>query len=103
MSAIQNYWVFLASGIVLNLTPGSDSLYILPQFIDPSVAGSPVPFLLLGLTFFTTGTLWRLFLAFAASTLSKALRENKTLGRILNKVSGVVFLGLGLKIALEKR
>ena len=30
---IQHYWVFLATGIVLNLTPGQDTLYIVGRSI----------------------------------------------------------------------
>jgi len=161
MSAIHDYWMFLVSGIILNITPGSDTIYILTRSVSQgrkaglySVLGistgclvhtflaslglsivlarsvalfsvvkyigalylvflgvrtllskgsDPVPFLVLGLTFFTTGTIWCLVLSFASSLISRKLRENKKIGRLLNKAAGAVFIGLGMKIALEKK
>jgi threonine/homoserine/homoserine lactone efflux protein len=42
-------------------------------------------------------------LAFAASALSNVLRKSSKMGAIMQKLSGAVLFGLGLKIALEKR
>jgi len=78
-------------------------LSFLPQFISPNSGHSPVPFLILGCTFLTTGTIWCMVLAFAASALSNALRKNPKIGSIMQRLCGVVFVGLGLKIALERR
>jgi len=37
------------------------SFSVSPQFINPDFAKGTLPFILLGLTFMTTGTLWCLF------------------------------------------
>jgi threonine/homoserine/homoserine lactone efflux protein len=42
-------------------------------------------------------------LAFSASTLSDAIRKSPKISAIMQKLCGAVFVGLGLKIALEKR
>jgi RhtB (resistance to homoserine/threonine) family protein len=78
-------------------------LSFLPQFINPNAGHSPIPFLILGCTFLTTGTIWCMALAFAASALSGVLRKNPKISAIMQKLCGTMFIGLGLKIALEKR
>jgi len=74
----------------------------LPQFIDPLYRHSVLPFLALGLTFVFTGTLWCLILAQFAGVLSSRLRDQPNIAVILNKVSGTVLVGLGLKLALSQ-
>ena len=76
-------------------------LSFLPQFINAGQTKGPIPFLILGITFVTTGTIWCLILAYSSSLMTKTLRENVRLGKYLQKISGVIFLGLGLKIALK--
>ena len=71
-------------------------LALLPQFVKGS-AENPVPFLILGLTFIFIGTLWSLFLVAASSFISSSLRSSK-FSTYLNKISGVIFIALGLNI-----
>lgn len=73
-----------------------------PQFIDPSYANSTLSFLILGITFAVTGLVWCLCLALLASRFSQKLRDNPAIELMLNKVSGVVFIGLGIKLLTEK-
>jgi RhtB (resistance to homoserine/threonine) family protein len=99
-------WKVYRQGLLTNVLNPKVALFFLsflPQFIDPGAGSDPVPFLVLGLTFFTTGTIWCLVLSFASSLISRKLRENKKIGRLLNKAAGAVFIGLGMKIALEKK
>ncbi len=74
----------------------------LPQFVDPSYGHTVVPFLLLGLTFVCTGTLWCLVLATSAARLSHRLKSNSTIASAMTKVSGTVLIGLGVKLALTQ-
>ncbi|ADK82403.1 Lysine exporter protein (LYSE/YGGA) [Sediminispirochaeta smaragdinae DSM 11293] len=76
-------------------------LSFLPQFIDPHTAHGIGGFLLLGMTFLTTGTLWCLALACAASRISAGLRSNRTWGNYLQKTSGVIFILLGAKLLVH--
>lgn len=92
-------------GLFTNLLNPKVALFflsLLPQFINPDNANGPIPFLILGVTFMTTGTLWCLFLAHSASLITKTLRENDRIGKIMQKVSGFVFIGLGIKILMDK-
>ncbi|WP_435980719.1 LysE family transporter [Psychrobacter sp. DM4] len=53
---------------------------------------------MLGLTFAVTGFVWCLCLALLAAQFSQKLRENPAIKSILNRVSGLVFIGLGVKL-----
>lgn len=73
-------------------------LSLLPQFINPQSANGAIPFLILGVTFMTTGTIWCLILAYSASYVTTTLRNNTTIGKVMQKLSGVVFIALGLRL-----
>ncbi|MDR4934911.1 LysE family translocator [Rossellomorea marisflavi] len=91
-------------GLLTSLTNPKVSLFFIafmPQFIDPNVT-SPVPFLILGLTFTITGLLWCLFVAYFSSYVTKTLRGNQKVGQVLNKVTGVIFIGMGIKLLQTK-
>lgn len=88
---------------VLNPKVALFFLAFLPQFINPDYATGSLPFLILGITFMATGTLWCLFLAYAASQITKTLRTNDRIGLIMQRVSGLVFIGLGLKLLGQKQ
>ncbi|WP_088068078.1 LysE family translocator [Gottfriedia luciferensis] len=87
-------------GILTSLTNPKVSLFFLsflPQFIDTKASG-PIPFLILGLTFTATGLLWCLFVAYFSSYVTKKLRGNQKIGMVLNKVTGIIFIGMGIKL-----
>lgn len=88
------------------LNPKVAMFYIafLPQFIDPMYSTTAVPFMILGLTFTFTGTLWCITLAWFAASVFSSLRQNAKFALYLNKVCGSVLIGLGLRLAfVEKR
>ena len=92
-------------GLITNLFNPKVALFFLsflPQFINTDNAYGAIPFLLLGATFITTGTIWCLVLAYSASFMTKLLRRNKSIGMSMQKLSGAVFIILGLKLALNK-
>ena len=74
-------------------------LAFLPQFITPSKLEDPVPFVLLGITFAIIGVIWYLTLTMFASTFSTKIKGNPNSGIWLNRVSGFVFVLMGLQIA----
>ena len=87
---------------VLNPKVALFFLSFLPQFINPQNVNGPIPFLILGATFMTTGTIWCLVLAHSASFITKTLRDNDRIGKIMQKISGLIFIGIGVKIFIEK-
>ncbi|PDY21223.1 MULTISPECIES: LysE family translocator [Bacillus cereus group] len=91
-------------GLLTSLTNPKVSLFFiafLPQFIDTKASG-PMPFIILGLTFTVTGLLWCLFVAYFSSYVTTKLRGNQKVGMILNKITGLIFIGMGLKLLQTK-
>jgi RhtB (resistance to homoserine/threonine) family protein len=87
---------------VLNPKVALFFLAFLPQFIDPASNMKIAAFVLLGLTFVTTGTIWCLILAWFASALSERLRANETIAQWMNRVAGALFVFLGLRLVTVK-
>lgn len=88
---------------VLNPKVAMFFIAFLPQFIDPSCHNSIIPFMLLGFTFTTTGTIWCLVLASFSSFIFFKLRNNPAFSFWLNRICGAVLIGLGIKMALTSR
>ena len=92
-------------GVLTNILNPKVALFFLaflPQFIDPPSNTKVLAFVMLGLTFVTTGTIWCLVLAWFASAFSERLRTNETIGQWLNRTAGALFISLGLRLATAK-
>jgi RhtB (resistance to homoserine/threonine) family protein len=92
-------------GVVTNILNPKVALFFLaflPQFIDPASSAKVPAFILLGLTFVATGTIWCLILAWFASAFSERLRANETISQWLNCTAGALFVFLGLRLATTK-
>lgn len=92
-------------GLLTNVLNPKVALFFLafmPQFIE---AGSPskfAAFLVLGLCFVTTGTLWCLALALVSARLGDRLRESPKFSTVLNRTAGALFVALGVRLAVSK-
>jgi threonine/homoserine/homoserine lactone efflux protein len=75
----------------------------LPQFVDPARGSLPVQFLLLGLIFNVNGTIVNLAYAALASSAGTWLRGRLGAGRVLDRLTGLLFIGLGIRLALASR
>jgi RhtB (resistance to homoserine/threonine) family protein len=92
-------------GILTNILNPKVALFFLaflPQFIDPASNTKVPAFILLGLTFVATGTIWCLVLASFASVFSERLRKNEALSQWLNRTAGALFVFLGLRLATTR-
>jgi threonine/homoserine/homoserine lactone efflux protein len=72
----------------------------LPQFADPSLGHVPGQLLLLGVTLVVMGFLWDAFVGLLAGRLADVLRRSARVNRWLNIVSGTVFTGLAVRLAV---
>lgn len=101
-----SYIKIYRQGMFTNLLNPKVALFFMafmPQFINPAYAEGSLPFIILGLTFLATGTIWCLFLAYASSYITKKIRTNEKTGRFLKKINGLIFIGLGVKLFFQKR
>jgi len=88
-------------GILTNVLNPKVALFFLaflPQFIDPASNAKVLAFVVLGLTFVTTGTVWCVIVAWFASALSGRIRNNETIGRSLNRAAGALFVLIGVRL-----
>lgn len=99
---MQTFRRIFTQGFITNLTNPKVALFFLaflPQFIHAdSDVFNPVPFIILGLTFTFTGALWGVLTAYFSSMDTHKLRRNSKVGGILNKLTGMVFVGIAIKL-----
>lgn len=93
-------------GVVTNVLNPKVALFFaafLPQFADPSRGSVLAQLVALGLLFNLSGTTVNLAVGVAAGHAGARLREHLGPASALRKVTGLVFLGLGLRLALQRR
>jgi threonine/homoserine/homoserine lactone efflux protein len=78
-------------------------LAFLPQFIDARRGSVFWQILLLGFIFNAGGTMVNLAVAYAGGTLGELLRRNQRVARLQQWFTGLVFIGLGLRLAWQRR
>ena len=101
-----DYQKIYRDAIITNVLNPKVALFFisfLPQFIDSDVKNTVLPFLTLGVTFVITGTIWCFMLAVFASSIFGKLKNNKNVSTYINKICGLAFVGLGVKVALTER
>lgn len=96
------YFQALATNI-LNPKVALFFLALIPQFISATAPYKTMTFVLLGLTFVITGTLWCLFLALGASLIAKFLRKSGSGRSLMDKMAGGLFIFLGIRLATQQR
>jgi len=94
------------SGILTNILNPKVALFFLaflPQFINPFYENPSISFLALGFTFMSIGTTWCFIVVLFSAKLSESIRKNKKVKMWLDKITGGVFIALGIKLALSKK
>jgi threonine/homoserine/homoserine lactone efflux protein len=98
--------VVFRQGVITNVLNPKVALFFLaflPQFVDPARGNPVVQIVVLGLVFDFTGTLVNLGVAFGASGAASRLREADRARAVLQKVTGALFIALGLRLAFAGR
>ena len=93
-------------GLVTNVLNPKVALFFLaflPQFVDGNAAYATLGFLVLGLTFVATGTIWVLVLAVAAASVRRFFERRASAQAWLSRAMGGMFIYLGVRLALSER
>jgi threonine/homoserine/homoserine lactone efflux protein len=97
-------WKIYRQGVLTNLLNPKVALFFLsflPQFVDPQAELIFTPFVVLGMVFFTTGSIWCMVLVYGSSWLTDKLRNKTSVGVLLKKLTGALFIGLGIRLAFS--
>lgn len=92
-------------GILTNVLNPKVALFFLaflPQFIEPSQSFGPLPFLLLGLSFILTGTIWCVTIAVLTSVAAERVKAGLGQSGWMNKFAGLIYIGLGIHLLRAK-
>ena len=93
-------------GMLVNLTNPKVILFVLafvPQFVDPALGAILIQFLIFGMIMGTTGFFVNGGVGVFAGSLGRFLTGNATAGRWLGRISGTIFTGLALRLAIIER
>ena len=100
-------WAIFRQGVVTNVLNPKVALFFLaflPQFVDPSRGAPALQMAVLGLIFDLNGTLVNICVAVGAhSVASLFLGERSRNARLMGRVTGVLFIGLGARLALMRK
>ena len=88
---------------VLNPKVAIFFLAFVPQFIDADAPHKALAFIILGAIFTINGTLWCASLAVLTAQASARLKVNPAVSLWLNRITGSLFIWLGVKLALSKQ
>lgn len=94
------------SGVITNVLNPKVALFFiafLPQFVQKNYENPALSFLILGCTFNITGTLWNSFLAISAAKMTANIKNNPSAQVILDRLTGVVFIALSIRLAFQQR
>lgn len=93
-------------GIIMNVTNPKVAIFFLaflPQFAEPARGSLAVQFLLLGGIFIVAALLVFSSIAWGAGFLGNWLRRTPKAQVIMNRVAGVIFVGMAVKLATAQK
>jgi threonine/homoserine/homoserine lactone efflux protein len=101
-------WRVFRQGAVTNVLNPKVALFFLaflPQFVDPARGSAAAQIVALGLLFNVSGTVVNVLVALGASRAGAWLRRSGggRAGRTMQRATGVVFVALGVRLALTSR
>lgn len=96
----------LSKGFITTLTNPKVLLFFIsffPQFVLPGGEHHTASFLILGLAYAMIAFLTDVTFALLAGSAAGAVSQNRRMQRILDRIVGITFFGLGLRLALTRR
>ena len=102
----ESLGVIFRQGAITNMLNPKVAIFFLaflPQFINAHRGSVALQIVVLGLIFNVGGTLVNLAVAYAGGTLGELLRRNEAIARLQRRFTGLIFVGLGLRLAWQRR
>lgn len=99
-------WQLYRRGVIMNITNPKVSIFFLaflPQFADPTRGSVALQIVLLGGLFIVATILVFGSVALAAGSLRDRLFRSERAQRVLNRLTGIVFVGLALRLGTAQR
>lgn len=88
---------------VLNPKTALFFLAFVPQFVHPEQSSVVVQLAVLGLVFVAMSTVYTAMIALAAGHVASWIARHRGIGRWQGRVIGTIYLGLGIRLALQER
>jgi threonine/homoserine/homoserine lactone efflux protein len=101
-----NYWKLFKQGIITNALNPKVAIFFLsflPQFINPASSVFKWQLLLLGVWFAVQGTLVLIIVALILGKTKDFFRKNPKVWLVQEKITGIMLIGLGIKVALVSK
>lgn len=99
-------WRVFAQGVITNVLNPKVALFFLaflPQFTSPAYGPVPLQIVVLGMLFNISGTLVNIVVALLAGWLGGWLKRHARASRVMNWLTGGIFIGLGVRLAFLQR
>ena len=96
----------LCKGFITTLTNPKVLLFFIsffPQFVTPHGAHQTASFLILGMTYALVAFMVDISCALLAGGASDKFAGNQRLQRVMDRIVGTAFIGLGIRLALTRR
>ena len=93
-------------GIVMNITNPKVSVFFLaflPQFADPSRGPLAIQMVILGIVFMIAAVLVFTSFSVAADAIGSRLRARPSVQIYINRIAGIILVGLAVKLAFARR
>lgn len=98
-------WRIFRQGVLIDLLNPKAALFFmafLPQFVVPGAGHAAAQFFVLGLIVIAIALAWEAIIVVFAHVATRKLRASPAVSRWLNRTLGTVFVGLGLRLAVER-
>jgi threonine/homoserine/homoserine lactone efflux protein len=99
-------WTFYLQGTISNLSNPKIAIFylaFLPQFVPSGVTNPTLQLLYLGLSFSMLTFLIKAPIGFGAGSLAGWIKARPAVRTWINRVSGGILIGLGIRLAFERR